>query len=327
MGDEFQFKNIYYTRISETEAAMGRQSKVSTSKRHATEAESLPSLIIPNSVSDSDGKTYTVKTVLAFSFYECIIQSLMIPESIISFGDSAFDRCQIISLNFPQTVEIIGTYSFSSCRFKYVMIPFSVRSIGYGAFGYNPNLESITVDGKNMYYSTSEDHHILFNFMKTTLILIAPKNMMSINIPNTVHEVATDAFIGYPLSKLVLPNSVEIYHYRSLGVNKNLSKVIIQGNIIYYHRDFLYHYTGDSSISEIWYYGTRVVENANLTFFKNPPKVYVCKHYNSKKFGTASVTRTVEKCPLINSDKTCLCFIKQIPHFAFSLILILCMKL
>ena len=162
-------------------------------------------------------------------------------------------------------------------------------------------LEGLYVDEGNEYYSTSDDHHVLYNFMKTRLILVAPVNLKSMEIPNTVNEICSDAFVYFPLESLTLPFSVSKYGYRSLGVCCNLKKIIIQRNII--DKDFLYYYNDQTSITEIWYYGTRAVKDANLSFMKTPITIYVCNEYKGTKFGTIPVTRKPDECPHINFEK------------------------
>ena len=92
-------------------------------------------------------------------------------------------------------IESIGSSSFRSCHnLESVTISESVKNIGVSAFVGCGNLVRIDVDEKNQYFS-SDEYGILFNKDKTKL-LMCPKNSEAekYTIPDTVTEIANDAF-------------------------------------------------------------------------------------------------------------------------------------
>lgn len=73
----------------------------------------------------------------AFAYSGGLSGDLVIPEGVISIGESAFESCDLdVKLTLPSTLKTIGQAAFSSCRLLRgdVVIPESVISIGQNAF-------------------------------------------------------------------------------------------------------------------------------------------------------------------------------------------------
>ncbi|MBQ5823305.1 MAG: leucine-rich repeat domain-containing protein [Clostridia bacterium] len=188
--------------------------------------ENLTSFIIPNSV--------TSIGTGAFSYCQNLT-SITIPNSVTSIGNGAFCDCESITrftvdadnmyystdehgVLFNKDKTVLIHYPIGNDRTSYT-IPNSVTNIGSWAFCYCKNLTSITildsvtsidkgafhgcksftgfiVDADNMYYS-SDEHGVLFNKDKTTLIQYPGDNKSdSYTIPDSVTYIVDCAFNG-----------------------------------------------------------------------------------------------------------------------------------
>ena len=93
------------------------------------------------------------------------IKSIIIPDSVTSIGDGAFDECTgLTSVTIPPSVTSIGDGAFEGCTgLTSVTIPPSVTSIGCGAFARCTGLTSITIPdsvnrfGSNPFYKCNEE--------------------------------------------------------------------------------------------------------------------------------------------------------------------------
>ena len=74
-------------------------------------------------------------------------KNFIIPDSVTSIGDYAFDRCSYLqSVTIPDSVTSIGDYAFDGCSYlQSVTIPDSVTSIGNYAFAWCSYLDSVTI--------------------------------------------------------------------------------------------------------------------------------------------------------------------------------------
>ena len=75
------------------------------------------------------------------------ITNLIIPNSVTSIGNYAFQNCSgLTSITIPNSVTSIGVYAFYGCtRLTSITIPNSVTSIGNYAFQYCSGLTSVTI--------------------------------------------------------------------------------------------------------------------------------------------------------------------------------------
>ena len=81
------------------------------------------------------------------AFMSCSLASIVIPSSVTSIGNSAFEYCTSLeSITIPSSVTSIGDSTFGNCwSLVSIVIPSSVTSIGNNAFWYCSSLKSITI--------------------------------------------------------------------------------------------------------------------------------------------------------------------------------------
>ena len=138
------------------------------------------------------------------------IGEVTIPNSVISFGYSAFDGCEsLISVTIPNSVTRIDDRTFSSCT----------------------SLTSIEVSGNNKNYSSIDG--VLFNKDKSWLITYpAGKADSEYAIPNSVTSIGDSAFENCTsLTSVTIPNDVTSIGYGVFQGCTSLTSVTIPNSV------------------------------------------------------------------------------------------------
>ena len=150
-------------------------------------------------------------------------------ESLEEIMTEAFNYCRSLEeVIFPQGLEGIGFSAFANCEnLKRVYIPSTVNIIVYDAFA-GCNIDHITIDKNNKYYS-DKGCNIIYS-KKDDLIIKGNKNGIIpegtkvigalsfknidfdnaiITLPNTLKEINTSAFENAHLKNVIFNNNLE----------------------------------------------------------------------------------------------------------------------
>ena len=137
------------------------------------------------------------------------LRSVKLSSSVVSIGEYAFYACFCLdSVKLNSVLESIGKGAFAYTALREIYIPSTVKSISEGAFECSP-LESITVNGGNVYYKSVDGS--LYSSNGTVLLQYAiGKTDTEFYIPSGVSQIAEDAFNGASnLTVLVLPQGLK----------------------------------------------------------------------------------------------------------------------
>ena len=141
-------------------------------------------IILPSSVVH-EGVTYTITEIGAYAFCNITsLQQLQLPATITSIGDYAFQDCyQLESLEIPKAVTKIGSRILGGCG----------------------NIQSFTIEEENEYYEAPDGCNALIE--KATHKLLYGTRATK-KIPDTVVEIAANAFENYSNLTISIPTSV-----------------------------------------------------------------------------------------------------------------------
>ena len=178
---------------------------------------SLSNIVIPSSVTSIGNWAFNGCTSLS---------NIVIPNSVTSIGDWAFSDCtSLSSIVIPDSVPSIGDWAFSDCTsLSNIVIPNSVTSIGEGAFSSCTSLsnivipDSVTRIGNFAFSNCTSLSNIVISDSVTNIgddVFFQCSSLTSVVIPNSVTCVGDEAFCKCrSLSNIVIPNSVT-----SIGVS------------------------------------------------------------------------------------------------------------
>lgn len=215
--------------------------------------ESFNAKIVSNTYSDGKGIIKFEQDVTCIG-YQAFLRAasnsaqptnIVIPETVCSIGESAFERCsELTQINMPDGIKSIPKSAFSGCsKLRSFTIPESVTSIGYGAFYNCKSLTSITIPDQvaeigdcpfvkcenmrrfNSQWASSDGRCLIVD---GKLLAFAPTGLTDYIIPSNVTEIAPQVFNGcLNLTFIKIPENVKTIGALSFYNCQALKSVVI----------------------------------------------------------------------------------------------------
>lgn len=154
-------------------------------------------ITIPDTVT-KNSTTYTVASIEAFAFYNCIsITDFSIPQTVTTIENAAFRNCASVStFTIPNSVKIIAEETFYECdALRTITLPIGLTDICDSAFYKCESMTTITLP------STLETIGIdAFKYCK---------NLEAIQFPSSLQSIGGNAFYNCAkIASITIPDSV-----------------------------------------------------------------------------------------------------------------------
>lgn len=191
---------------------------------------------------------FTSVTSINEAFSYCsILSSIVVPESVIDFGQYTFTSCGSLSkVNIPSRVKALSNQNFYGCSsLQHIELPNGLTTIGYAAFSnsglvsiYLPksvsslnnnifsgceNLTTITAEEGGTY--TAVDNNIII--AKTMTLFLSSSNY----IPEGVKVIGSNCFAGRGIETIDIITTVEGIEGNAFNGCKNLKAVTGMQNL------------------------------------------------------------------------------------------------
>ena len=198
----------------------------------------------------------TVEVIGGHAFENSGVETINLPASLIAVGDYAFANCDsLVQVDLFNNVSYIGNSAFYDCDSLEKATPaFGTEYIGALAFGNcekltdafipatvtelvgNPysgciGLKSFTLDKDNAYYFMDEVGAMYDISGRTLVVYPVSATAKEFEIPDTVTTVASGAFAGASIEKLVIPARIVTIEDNTFQGLPNLTTVEIKTGI------------------------------------------------------------------------------------------------
>lgn len=177
------------------------------------------------------------------------LQEIIIPDSVISIGSHAFERCiNLSSLTLGSGIKEIGSYAFNECEsIDSVILPIGLHTIGVAAFR-DCSLNSITIPN-NVTNIGGRAFAGCTGLTQVTIeegvqglskeMFVSCTNLTNLSLPSSLKELGEGVFWGCTALRVILPDSLihiganAIYNTFTYNLDRNWENgVLYVGNYL-----------------------------------------------------------------------------------------------
>lgn len=191
---------------------------------HYTPQEGQTDLVIPASVKYNDWDVPVININSSIFQNAVNLQSVNLPETIVSIGEYAFANSGISKINMPEGVTFIGQYAFSDCKIEELTLPNGNCTIENHAVSSCNELQRIIIpSGYNGFTP-----QVLYNCYGLQEIIVAEDNQHYRSIDGALYSKDATELIFYPTGLTSIQFAEEctsIGEYSFYGSRANTVKI------------------------------------------------------------------------------------------------------
>ncbi|MBQ7423229.1 MAG: leucine-rich repeat domain-containing protein [Prevotella sp.] len=196
-------------------------------------------ITLPETVTGSDGKTYTLTQIGNEAFMGCR-----------AFG--SFPSLGLTAITVPETVESLGEGAFAYTALRTVSLPEGLTEIPVGCFGYSQYLDNVVLPSTvrtigrlafcNCYISESIDGVSVKSGLSNITLnegleeigsnaFYGCQNLKEITLPSTVTTIGSMAFNTTALTTFNFTPAITSIGEKAFGNNASMSEITIPGTV------------------------------------------------------------------------------------------------
>ncbi len=260
------------------------------------------------------------------AFQNKSIQSLKLPDGLVSLGIKAFFNNPLTSLEIPGSVKEIGHGAFQINKLTSLTLNNGLEKIGKNAFTNNELTvlhlpDSVTELGMYAFQRNKiADLRLSNSLAEISEYAFATNKLISLDIPASVRIIGDSAFSGNRILKLIIPETVttvkkEAFHYNALELVTFLGTPILEDDMADMNSGFFYQYSDvtnsnlynwytDSKYTQVWDKTVMATPASPLTIYAAWQENYVTFNANGGSGGATKQVNFGQTTTPITSTKT-----------------------
>ena len=152
-----------------------------------------------------------------FIGYHIGLCHMILPDTITEFGEAAFEKCWLSTLNIPKQLKKISSFAFAELNgIDEITIPSTVEDIDFGAF-FDSGFKRIQIQA-----------HI--DTLKDSLFRLC-RDLETVELRVPIKTIGPRVFLQSGISKFTIPKTVTEIGFAAFAVCKNLEKLIIPASV------------------------------------------------------------------------------------------------
>ena len=181
-------------------------------------------LVIPNEI---DGLPVTAISDSAFE--NCLLRSVVFPDTLESIGNKAFLKCGLGEITFPKSLRSIGANAFANCSLSKVEIPAGVTEVRSSSFMGCGNLKEINVDSENSTFGS--ENGVMFSKDMSTLVCCPAGKSGEYRVPETVTSIGEGAFCYSGVNPVIVSANVKEICMNAFIGSQNLESIYLPNGL------------------------------------------------------------------------------------------------
>lgn len=203
--------------IKEKEKIVVKEGTTQITKNIFNNYKNTKEIILPN----------TLKTIKCWTFYDCGIEEIKIPDSVETIESGAFQSCHNLQkVILPKNLKNINYFPYYNID--------STLIDSYNIFQGCEKIKSIEISAENPYFCV--DDNIIYNKNKTIIFYVPSSyNKGIFIIPKDIEDI-TSAFAGTErIRKIVLNDKITKINDRAF-YNCSIQEFVIPSNVTFIHK-------------------------------------------------------------------------------------------
>lgn len=198
-----------------------------------TPTNKLPQ-VIERTITELTAKDLVGVTKIGDSaFYKCTnLQTVVLPNSVISIGDQAFYHCTNLDINLTDSVKTIGEYAFAYSGITKIYVPENIESVSNYACYNCSKLVRIDISDLKKYCEMSDLYWCKGYGSSPKLYLNNERLPKDLILPEQTTKICDFGFLNESIESIVFPNSVSLIGNSAFQKCEHLLQISIPDSVL-----------------------------------------------------------------------------------------------